>query len=102
MNCQVSEEAAVAKIKDRCGGKAGERGTRPVVGGPGGAEAVRCHPVREGARQTWFSRGKGARGQGLGTADPLWRGFGSVSFSISIRNPNFRAKALGKLASREE
>ena len=22
MNCQVSEEAAVAKIKDRCGGKA--------------------------------------------------------------------------------
>lgn len=26
MNCQVSEEAAAAKIKDRCGGKAREEG----------------------------------------------------------------------------
>lgn len=31
MNCQVSEEAAVAKIKDRCGGKA--RGEKYITYG---------------------------------------------------------------------
>lgn len=31
MNCQVSEEAAVAKIKDRCGGKA--RGEKYITCG---------------------------------------------------------------------
>lgn len=40
MNCQVSEEAAVAKIKDRCGGEAGEEPRKsraqPTAGRPRG------------------------------------------------------------------
>lgn len=103
MNCQVSEEAAVAKIKDRCGGKAREEEYTTY-----GWQARRTRKlsdaahIQKGTYETWFSNWNNARRKYLGTADCLLRGFGSFSFSISIRNPNFKAKAPGKLASGEE
>lgn len=48
MNCQVSEEAAVAKIKDRCGGKAREEGSIIWLAGPEDTEADRCPPIQKG------------------------------------------------------
>lgn len=49
MNCQVSEEAAVAKIKDRCGGKTREEKYITLrLAGPEDAGADRCCPIQKG------------------------------------------------------
>lgn len=56
MNCQVSEEAAVAEIKDRCGGKAREEEYTTY-----GWQARRTRKlsdaahIQTGAYETWFS-----------------------------------------------